>query len=189
MTKQLKRAVPNQRWDLILQFEGPEYRLFPVSILSEERGWKMLIYPKNIKRFMLTPDAICWDGIGTVDANFLYDRSAPMDPANLERQVLGLGCKNQAPTPQDKRHHVYGVNLARFGKQPFGLEESIGGGMADRGGGSDYSLQELLRYPGWKQHFTMSGCAWAIPIIESHADESEHLLDLLVHEACLHNGG
>jgi hypothetical protein len=188
MKKLLKRAVPNEQWHLILQFEGPEYRLFPVSILHEERGWNKLAYPQHMKRFTLMPDAICWDGIGTVDANFLHDRSAPIEAADLERQVLRLGYKNQAPTPEDKRHHVYGVFLARFGRQPFRLDESIGGGMADRGGGSDYSLPELLRHSGWKQHFTLSGCAWAIPIIESHAGESEHMLDLLVHEACLRNG-
>ncbi|PQP00810.1 hypothetical protein C5614_04410 [Massilia phosphatilytica] len=188
MTKKLKRAVPNERWDLVLQFDEQEYRLFPVSILYWERDWKKLAYPQHMKRFMLTSDAICWDDIGTVDAAFLYDRSIPIEPEKLDWEVLRLGYKNQAPTPEDKHHHVYGVFLARFGRQPFKLDESIGGGMAERGRGHDYSLHELLLAPEWKQHFVLSGCSWAIPIIESHVDEPERTMDLLVHEACLRNG-
>ena len=96
-----------------------------------------------MKRFTLKSEGICWDGIGNVDVEFLYGRSIPIDPENLGRQTLRLGYKNQAPTSEDKLHHIYGVYLARFGKQPFKLDQSIGGGMAERGGRRDFSLDEL----------------------------------------------
>ena len=188
MKKYLKRAVPNEQWHLVLQFGENEFRLFPVSILYKEREWEKLAYPQYMKRFTLKSEGICWDGIGAVDVGFLYSRSTPINPENLDQQTLRLGYKNQAPTSEDKLHHVYGVYLARFGEKPFRLDQSIGGGIAERGGGHDFSLDELLLHPEWKQLFVLSGCSWAIPIIGSHLDEPELMLDLLVQQACLRNG-
>lgn len=188
MTHGLIRAVPNEQSDMVLQFEGPEYRLFDTLILYREKNWHQLAYPQHLKNFTLTPDAVCWHQAGTVDAAFLYRRSAPLEQARLEQQVLRLGYKNQAPTSEHNSHHVYGVYLARFSEKPFRVGESIGGGMADRGYGRDYSMQELLLWPEWKHFFELSGCAWAIPLLESLAAEPERLLDLLVSEACRRNG-
>jgi hypothetical protein len=36
MTEFLRRAVPNEQWHMILEFDGPEYRLFDTSILRKE---------------------------------------------------------------------------------------------------------------------------------------------------------
>lgn len=184
----LQRAVPNEQWQLVLEFAGPEYRLFDTSIVREENGWHQLAYPQHVKRFKAAPDGIRWDGLGMVDAQFLHLRSRLLAPADLERQVLRLGEKNQAPTAQDARHHVYGVYLARFGTKPFRLGESIGGGMAERGGGCDLSLQELLAWPDWRRHFALSGCTWATALVEAQAAAPQRLLDLLVDEACRRNG-
>lgn len=188
MAEFLRRAVPNEQWQMILEFDGPEYRLFDTSILREKKGWNRLAYPQHLKQFTVTPDSICWDNEGRVDAAYLYRSSTPLPQANLEQQVLRLSYKNQAPTPEDKLHHVYGVYLARFSNKPFRIGESIGGGIADRGGGRDFSLQELLLWPQWKQHFELSGCSWAVPLLESLAGEPDRLLDLLIREACLRNG-
>ena len=180
----LRRAVPNEQWQIILEFAGPEYRLFDTSILRNEMGWSQLAYPQHVKRYVVMPDAISWPECGTVDARFLHARSRPFDPAGLRNQVLRLSYKNQAPTSEDPSHHVYGVYLARFSDKPFHVEESIGGGMAERGGGREFSSEELLAWPEWKEHFTLAGCAWAIPLIE---DDPE-VLDTLVEQACRRNG-
>jgi hypothetical protein len=184
----LRRAVPNEQWQIILEFAGPEYRLFDTSILRNEMGWSQLAYPQHMKRYVLTPEAISWPEGGKVEASFFYERSKPLDPAGLRNQVLRLSYKNQAPNSEDPSHHVYGVYLARFGDKPFHVEESIGGGMAERGGGRKFSSEELLAWPEWKEHFMLAGCAWAIPIIVSLADDPERALDTLVEEACRWNG-
>jgi hypothetical protein len=184
----LKRAVPNEAWQLVLEFEGPEYRLFDTAIVREEKGWQKLAYPQHVKRFTMTSDALCWTEGGCVSAEYLYQRSTPLQQPDLERQVLRLSYQNQAPTSEDKSHHVYGVYFSRFGKQAFQLEESIGGGMAERGGSRSFSVQELLAWPAWRDHFQLSGCAWAIPIVESVQGAADAALDLLVSEACLRNG-
>ncbi|NGZ84571.1 hypothetical protein [Duganella aceris] len=178
----LQRAVPNEQWQMVLEFAGPEYRLFDTSILRNDNGWVQLAYPQHLKRYTVTPDGIHWPEGGTVDAGFLHQRSKPLDPAALRHQVLRLSYKNQAPTSEDRSHHVYGVYLARFSQQPVHIEESIGGGMAERGGGREFSIEELLAWPEWREHFTLSGCAWAIPKVEQGA------LDTLVVEACRRNG-
>jgi len=188
MTQQLTRAVPNEQSHIVLEFDGPEYRLFDAMILYREKAWRQLAYPQHLKNFTLTPSAICWHEAGSVDADYLHRRSAPLDQARLERQVLRVGYKNQAPTPQHQSHHEYGVYLARFSAQPFRIGESIGGGVADMGYGRDLSLEELLLWPQWKHFFELAGCAWAIPLLESLSGEPERLLDLLVSEACRRNG-
>jgi hypothetical protein len=184
----LRRAVPNEQWQMILEFDGPEYRLFDTSILCEEKGWHRLAYPQNLKRFTVTPDSICWENDGVVGAKYLYRKSTPLPRSSLEYQVLRLSYKNQAPTPEHKLHHVYGVYLSRFSNKPFRICESIGGGIAERGGEQDFSIQALMLWLLWKQHFELSGCSWAVSLLESLVGEPDRLLDLLVSEACLRNG-
>ena len=93
-----------------------------------------------------------------------------------------LGQKNQAPTAQHATHDVYGVQIIPGDMRCFCIEESIGGGHAEQGGASFYSLEELLAYPGWKEHFELAGCAWAIPLIEMQADDEVLLMNRLVSE-------
>lgn len=184
----LKRAIPNEQFQMILEFVGAEYRIFDVSVLYQEKGWDKLAYPQHMKCFTVSENEIFWPDGGKVDANFLYERSTPIDLDRLENQVLRLSYKNQAPTTEDKNHHVYGVFLAPFSKSPFRVGESIGGGFAERGGSNDLSLSELLAWAEWRQHFKLSGCAWAITLIESLASESEQLFEQLIREACKRNG-
>ena len=47
---------------------------------------------------------------------------------------------------------------------------------------------ELLAWPDWKRHFRLSGCDWAILIVEAHGDEPMKLSDLLVREICRREG-
>lgn len=184
----LQRAVPTDGWHMILEFEGGELRLLDMSQLRRDTGWEQLAYPQHAKRFTLSPDAIGWPAGGTVAAAALHRRAVPVDRAQLEHRVLRLCYQNQAPTEQDRRHHVYEVALARFGSKPFRVGESIGGGHAERGGSNAFTLAELLAWPWWRRHFELAGCGWAIAPVEALQHEPERLLDLLVEEACRTNG-
>jgi len=187
-TARLKRAVPNERWQLILEFDDGQFRLFDTAILREEKGWDRLASPQHVKRYTVTPDAIGWPAAGTVDAQYLLRRSVPVTLAALEHEVLRLCYQNRAPTAQDQRHHVYEVAIACFSARPFRIGESIGGGHAERGGSSAFSLDEMLAWPAWREHFELAGCGWAIALVDTLAGEPERLLDALVLEACLRNG-
>jgi hypothetical protein len=184
----LKRAIPNEKWEVILEYFDHEYRIFNTSSLYREKGWHKLAYPQHMKRFSVTPDEICWPDGGCVGADYLYERSRPLGQTELERQSLRLSYKNQAPTLEDRQHDVYHVYLAPFSNKLFSVGESIGGGVTENGWGRELSLQDLLSWQGWKQHFEMAGCQWAIPIVESSANDPERLRDMLVTKACERNG-
>ena len=184
----LKRAVPNEQFQVILEFVGPEYRIFDTSLLCKDKGWHKLAYPQHMKRFTVSGDGVFWPDGGKVDATYLHERSRPINQEQLEHQVIRLSYKNQAPTTEDKLHHVYGVYLAPYSSKSFRVGESIGGGLADRGSGYDVSLSELLAWPEWKRHFELSGCSWAAALVESLASKPEKLFDALISEACRRNG-
>jgi len=189
MTKhKLTRAIPNESFQLILQFGGTEHRVLSTSLLCQRFGWKELAYPQHLKRFVWDEDKIVWSSGGTVDAEFLYENSTPVRLASLEQQTIRLSYKNQAPTTQHKHHHVFGVYLAPFSEKLFRLDESIGGGHGDQGGSESLSLAELLARPDWKPHFQKSGCNWAIEAITNGVGVPEHLIDTLVRGACERNG-
>ncbi len=185
--KNIVNITPNENWQLIIQFSDDEYRLLDVAIPREEHNWKELAYPQHIKRFTFTPNEIIWEFGGELNASYLYKQSEVVDYSSLENQSLRLCYKNQAPTQEDKWHHVYGVYLHPFSHKLFSVGESIGGGHGDRGGSNSYSLTELLSWGEWKNHFNLSGCSWAIPIIESNQDK-ELIIRELSKEACRRNG-
>lgn len=184
----LKRAMPNEQGEMVLEFDHAEFRLFKVFTLYQEKGWHKLAYPQHVKRFVVSENGIDWAEGGFADAGYLYEKSTPITARDLERQSIRLSYKNQAPTSEDKLHHVYGVYLAPFSAKPFQLVESIGGGMADRGGGTEKSLAELLVWNGWKGFFKLSGCSWAAALIGAHAKEPALLSAALIAEACRRNG-
>lgn len=96
-------------------------------------------------------------------------------------QWLRLGYKNQAPTLKHSTHHVYEVGLYPSNTEtPFILSESIGGGHAEMGGSAILSIAGLLDREGWKEHFTLSGCEWAISLIEEYKDAPLTLMDELI---------
>jgi hypothetical protein len=171
---------------MILEFFGPEYRLFEVAALYSR--WPELAFPQYLKQFTVTAEAIAWNAGGRVDADYLYDNSRPQQRIDLEDQVLLLGYKNQAPSEKHEDHHVYGVFLAPFSSTPFCLGESIGGGFAGTEDASNLTTAELLAWSGWRHHFVSSGCAWAVPLVESLAEKADQLVDTLVSEACKRSG-
>ena len=184
----LIRAVPNENWELILLFEADDWRLFKASTAREQYGWPGLGSPVFFKQFTFTAAGLQWSGNKTLPSSYLHAHSTALPFAQRKHQTLRLSYKNQAPTAEDPKHDVFGVYLQPFGPQPFQLGESIGGGMADRGGGQGYSLAELLAFPGWQQHFTLSGAGWAIPYVLAHPADEATLLDLLIKEICKRGG-
>ena len=184
----LIRVMPNERWQLVLQFADQGFYLFDAAIAREERGWPELAYPNKLKHLTFTEHAIAWPGGRTLDAAWLLARAQPIAGEELQRQTLTLGMRNQAPTAAHASHHVYGVSLCPFNRRPYVLEESIGGGHCERGGAIYYSLDELLQQPQWPAFFVQAGCGWAVPLIERIADETL-LLDTLIKECCRRQDG
>jgi hypothetical protein len=185
--KTIKSIYPDENWNLLIEFEGEEYRLLNLSIPRTEFDWTALAYPQHMKRFTLTASEILWDFGGKLDSNYLYLHSSFASRSDLERHSIRIGYKNQAPTDEDKNHHVYGVYLYPFKQRLFSVGESIGGGHADRGGSRSFSLSELLGWVNWKNQFELSGCDWAIDIIEQKL-ALKVMIAALVSEACKRNG-
>jgi len=180
----LFRVVPNEKWQLILDFGPDGTRLFDAAIARKELGWSQFAYPNNFKNLTYTDDSVRWGGGETLTSTWLHARSQPVPATGLEHEVLRLGYKNQAPTPQHRSHHVYGVYLAAFSTHPFRVGQSIGGGQAETGGWLELSLTSLLEWTEWKRHFELSDCGWAIGLIEDRANDEQRLIDTLVNEAC-----
>lgn len=142
----LLRVVPNEQFQLILELADEGFRVFDGAVARKEKGWGNFLYPQIIKNPSLSEDGVAWPGSRSLDAACLMSASQPIAPPALKNQVLRMGYRNQAPTPQHLSHHVFGVNLDPFARQPFELEESIGGGHAEMGGAMRYSLAELRHY-------------------------------------------
>ena len=180
----LLRVVPNERWQLILEFEDFGFRLFRAEPLYSELGWAHLAYPNHFKHFRFTPDAIVWAGGESLSAQELLDRSETIAASDLEFQSLNLGMVNRAPTAAHVSHHVFYVSLAAFSDQPFGLGESIGGGHAEMGGMFSFSLLELRAHPGWRDHLRFAGCGWLLGLLEGFAGDQRVIVDALVRVVC-----
>lgn len=180
-------VVPNEQWQLLLEFADGEHRIFDASVARVEKGWAELAYPDKLKHLSFDARGVSWPGGRTLDAAYLHAKSRPIGPDALANQVLRLGYRNQAPTSVHPSHHVYGVYLYPFRGQPFEVGESIGGGHGDMGGSASYGLLELLAWPEWKHHFELSGCAWAAPLVQAMPAERE-LLRTLVRQVCLREG-
>lgn len=183
----LTNVVPNEQWQLVLEFSGKEHRLFDASTARVENGWTEFAYPNKLKNLTFNENGVSWPGGRALNSRYLHSKSTPINPESLARQVLRLSYKNQAPTLSHQSHHFYGVYLYPFREQPFEVDESVGGGHCEMGGSASYGLPELLAWPEWKRHFELSGCAWAIPLLEEASGERE-LLRTLVKQVCLREG-
>ncbi|QTL34797.1 hypothetical protein [Pseudoalteromonas viridis] len=187
VTKRIVTITPNESGDLIVQFPDNEYRVLSLSIPREAFGWEALAYPSNAKRFTFTPEKVSLEFGGELDADYLFLNSKRIEPELLEKQWLRLCHRNQAPTDRHPSHHVFSVSISPFNEKLFAISQSIGGGITDTGGGRSYTLEELLAWSNWKVHFELSGCSWAIPVIENTQDKKA-LINTLITEACKRNG-
>jgi len=184
----IRRVVPDEQGRLAIAFAEGGFRLFQARQACGRDGFSALAYPNVLKKLTYDAAAVRWEGIGALDAAFLHDASAPMSDDQLRRHELRVGYRNQAPTPSHPTHHVYGVYLYPFDPDgPFSLGESIGGGHAEMGGSQSFDLAGLRAWAGWREHFALSGCDWAIAMVQE-ADDTEVLLDRLVHAICARGG-
>jgi hypothetical protein len=191
-TLTIRQVVPDEQWQLAIEFwtgefRASEFRLFRADKAHRPEGFDALAYPTVFKMLTYDAAAVRWTGIGAIDAATLYLKSAPMSEDQLRRHVLRVGYHNRAPTTEDPAHHVYGVYLTPFDPAPFCLGESIGGGHAERGGSQSYGLAELRARPDWQGFFELSGCDWAIPIVQDGGD-IDVILDRLIRAICARGG-
>lgn len=192
----LVRVVPTERWRLALEFDSGEVRLFDCSVarLLRERpevDWSALASPERFKHLRFDPGRVWWAGGLVLDADHLFAASAPLRGPELSDPLLRVSYRNQAPTPGHPRHHVYYVCVVPFGPRPLLIGESINGGRGAQGGGSiALRLAELRAWRGWPEHFELSGCGWAVPLIgrgERVTDERA-VVDAIVREVCRRAG-
>jgi hypothetical protein len=180
----LIRVVPNERWQLVLEFEGLGFRLFHAEPLYSDLGWTHFAYPNVFKHLRFTPDAISWASGESLSAKELLNRSEAIAVSDLEFQSLNVGMVNRAPTSSHASHHVFYVSLAAFSEQPFGLGESIGGGHMELGGMFSFSLPELRAHAGWQDHLRFAGCEWLLVLLEGFVGDQWVLVDALVRIVC-----
>lgn len=187
-THTMTRVVPNDSWGLVVEFGYTEHRLVDSSVLRARMTWPLKDHANKLKQFAYTETSVVWSGMIEMTAEYLYEHSTLLTDEQRERQSLSLSYTNRAPTAQDEKHHVYGVNLYPFSANLILLEESIGGGHAERGGASRMTPADLLARHDWKRHFERAGGEWAIPMIGNHTDQPAVLSDLLVREICRRAG-
>ncbi|GAA1799059.1 hypothetical protein GCM10009682_20860 [Luedemannella flava] len=96
--------------------------------------------------------------------------------------MLRVAFRNQAPTREHPTHHLYYVYVVPFASKPFLIGESINGGHGEMGGSASLDLAEPRAWPGWEQHFALSGCGWAVPLIGADAAAERASVDAVVRE-------
>ncbi|MFC4070408.1 hypothetical protein [Actinoplanes subglobosus] len=182
----LIRVVPTERWQLALEFSSGERRVLDCSVARlqrerPDRDWTALASPERFKHLDFDADRVWWPGGKVLDAGYLFTASSPLTGRDLENQLLRVAYRNQAPTPDHPTHHVYYVCVVPFGSRPFLLGESINGGHGEMGGSTSLDLAGLRAWRGWKDHFELSGCGWAVPLIG--ADERSSV-DAVIRGVC-----
>ena len=185
----IRRVVPNENFEFILEFDDRSFRIFPASVARKVQGFEFLAYPNKLKNFLYNPEAVIWGEGQSLSAEYLYQNSKAITGPELLRQALTLGFMNRAPTRQHRTHHVYVVNVFPFNRdEPFCLGESLVGGIAEDYRSREYSLEGLISDPGWKTHFELSGCAWAIEMIERAPRNTDAVIDRLVKAVSVRGG-
>jgi hypothetical protein len=189
----LIRVVPTDDGQLALEFRPGGIRLFDFAAARLERdqagaGWPGLQYPETFKHLTFSADGVRWPGGTVLAADALFTGSRPLGEPELERQSLRVAYRNQAPTREHPSHHVYAVYVRPFAAKQFLIGESINGGHLELGGSIVLSCAELLAWPGWEQHFELSGCDWAVPLISASGTEERARVDAVVLEVCRRAG-
>jgi hypothetical protein len=192
----LQRVFPNESWNLIIEFSNGEFGRIGRAAMGPE--FDFLSHPQKFRSFVFNQDFVEWLPIAKQDTGYyagrniwkrtarissqtLYERCEKINHSQTQNELLCLSAKNQAPTQQHASHHEYSVYIRPFNLwQAFSLGETIGN--AQFGGGIDYSLPQLLSKPNWKEHFTLSGCEWAIPIIEENKNSAREIMIKLAQE-------
>ncbi|MFS0703947.1 hypothetical protein AB6N23_05425 [Cellulomonas sp. 179-A 9B4 NHS] len=185
----LVRVVPTEESSIVLELDGGVVLVLDCLDPRLERDhpgpdWSELGYPEKRKHLTFDAGAVRWPGGKVLTTGDLVARSRPASVRELESLHLRVAYRNQAPTPQDARHHVYSVYVRPFAAQPFVLGESIGGGHGERGGQATFTLAELRAWAGWEEHCALAGCGWVVPVLSTEGADERACVDALVREVC-----
>ncbi len=176
----IKDVVPTDSWKLIFTFDNGENRILDYKDLDDKFGF--LAYPNQLKAFSFSTECVTWKNGITLDVETIISHSCKVEKEDVENMNITIGQKNQAPTDQDSRHHVYFVSLYPFNANPITIGESIGGGHGERGGCSSFTFEKLKGIKDWKNHFKKSGCDWAIEPIDKDSWDSQDIINNLLIE-------
>lgn len=204
MSYRISRVIPAEYTGLLIEFEEQGMRVFRPRDYFEHQAEpgnvNFLGFPTKFRHLIWSADKVTWPQVSdreliwegeniwlnelTLSSDQLYQLSEPIPERDLKFISYPLGMRNQAPTAEDARHHVFFVMLSPFSSQPFCLGESIGGGHGERGGSNAYSLGELMEKDRMA-HFEASGCEWAMTAIcqayEQHMSQAE-VIQLLIDQ-------
>jgi hypothetical protein len=72
----LRRVVPNEKWQLILDLGPDGLRLFDASIARKEKGWSQLAYPNKFKNLTYTDDLVRWGQDEELSSTWLHKLAA-----------------------------------------------------------------------------------------------------------------
>ena len=182
-SRRIKRVVPLESFNLIIEFEDGSLRQFPNTRVADTALW-FLAFPLKLRTVDVFPSGLHWGAVSRTqlwDGQNLWEQQASLDVATLmewsdpvqietlSQAVLNVAMRNQAPTDQDPRHHVYVVGIRPFADQDWViLGESIGGGHAERGGSVALAVDRLDSFKGWREHCALAGCGWIVPMLEDN---------------------
>ncbi len=174
------RVIPADWYELIIELSNGEKRVFPGSKeLYKTHGF--LAYPDKLRAFEFDEKHIEWGHELKFDLQQLLQHSERADDETLKKKPLSISRKNQAPTEKHAKHHIYEVAIKPYDSDRlFILSESIGGGIADGGGAHYFTLEALIKSPGWKEHFKLSDCEWGIELVERCKAEPVKLIARMV---------
>ena len=176
----ISKVIPIDWYGLIVVFENGQLRSFEPSKQNLYEQYKFLAYPDILRSFTIDEDRIEWKGKATFNSDFIIQNSTVPETDELKSKSLSIGSKNQAPTSEDLKHHVYDVTIRPFNSEvPIILSESIGGGIGDRGGARAIKIDDIEEY---KNHFELSDCIWAYQLIKESKDNFRKLMDTLISE-------
>ena len=178
----IKKVIPTDQWELIIELQNSKYIIVKTDSMYD-KGYDFLAYPNQLKAFTYDNEKIIWKNGKSISISKVKSYSKSISKDELQNKNLRISYKNQAPTKEHKTHHWYGVYLYPYAKK-VNVGESIAGGHGERGGSVTLSITELLNYDGWENHFRLSGCEWAIKIINSNKNDEEKLIDELVKGVC-----
>jgi hypothetical protein len=173
-----KNIYPTDDWKIIIELNDNSYRLLNYQDLGDD--FSFCAYPNQLKAFDFSEKEILWKNGKSLNLTKTLNISTPVDINEVVHSSITVGMKNQAPTDQDNRHHVYYVSLYPLKTdKPIIIGESIGGGHGERGGCRSCSINELLELTIWKSHFELADCEWAIAIVERKSEDTSNVIKLI----------
>lgn len=180
--RHIQKIVPVDWFELIIVLNDGEKRIFSKNA-DMLKSYEFLAFPDKLRAFSYGDDFVEWEHGLRLNLPEVIQCSEPIKDEEAKRKSLSISRKNQAPTNEHPRHHVYDVSLKPFDSDKlFVLSESIGGGHADTGGSRYFSLAELIVYPGWKAHFEMADCDWGIDFVKKWIEQPDRLIEAMLEK-------